>query len=153
MNSGEINNILKTESNFLGCFASNNLPKKVKLNEFSLIINTDEKKSKGEHWLGVHVKNNQAFYFDTFGCPILEEPIRKWLVNKTIYWSKKCIQSVSSNMCGFFTICFIKCVYDLKSFEIFLDCFNDTNTDQNDAIISYVIKRLIYSLYFFIFFS
>ena len=135
--------MLKDDSNFLGCFASNNLPQKVKRSVFSLIINSDEKKSRGEHWLALQVEKEQAFYFDSFGCPILEESIKNWLGKKTIYWSKKCIQSIQSNMCGLFSICFIKTVCDYKSFETFLECFDEHKLDNNDQIVSFVIKYLI----------
>lgn len=141
MNSKEINSLIK-DPNFLGCFASNNLPQKVKRNVFSLIVNSDEKKFSGEHWLALHIVRDKIFYFDSFGCPILEEPIKKWIGNRVLFWSKRCIQSVKSQLCGYYCICFILTVNDNNSYKKFLDCFSD-NLYDNDEILTYVIKRLI----------
>lgn len=142
MNSSEINKILKKEKGFLGCFPSDNLPH-VKTNKsFSVIINTDRKGKPGDHWLALICKKNKGYYFDSFGCPILEFDIKKWAEKfiNILYWSTKPIQSLKSNKCGAYCITFVKCVTCVQTYKLFLSVFNQYDFNHNDKIIIKSIK-------------
>ena len=142
MNSNQINKILRKEKGFLGCFPSDNLPH-VKTNKsFSVIINTDRKGKTGDHWLALICEKNKAFYFDSFGCPILEFDVQKWVEKFDIlYWSTKPIQPLTSKQCGTYCIEFIRCVRNLESYKRFLSVFKVNNPELNEQIIKYTLQK------------
>ena len=63
--STEIEQNLKHDKYFMGCFASDLLPTLTK----TLIINTKPSNMKGEHWVALVLKKKKCFYFDSFGVP------------------------------------------------------------------------------------
>ena len=69
--STEIEDILETSPNFLGCFPLDELPSFPKRLPASLIVNTDISMGTGDHWLALLMKKDKCFYFDSFGLPIL----------------------------------------------------------------------------------
>ena len=68
MNSFEIYKIIKNDKfaskNFIGVFARDQLPKKIKFPS-SFIINTDKSNEPGEHWLAIFYDiNGVCEFFD-----------------------------------------------------------------------------------------
>ena len=57
----EIENYLKDQKGFLGCFASDDLPSFPKKLPASLIINTHKKNQPGEHWLAIVLTKQKCF--------------------------------------------------------------------------------------------
>ena len=55
---------------FNGFHSRNSLPK---IKDGAYVINLDEFKSIGAHWIALHVNSNNVIYFDSFGV----EHIRK----------------------------------------------------------------------------
>ena len=55
---------LKNESRFNGVCSRNNLPK---INDGSYVINLDEYKSIGTHWIPFYVNGDNVTCFDSFG--------------------------------------------------------------------------------------
>ena len=133
----EIENYLKDQKGFLGCFASDDLPSFPKKLPASLIINTHKKNQPGEHWLAIVLTKNKCFYFDSFGVPIMEETIVSYLQQKyqKVTINNECIQHFNSTSCGLFCIAFIKHVKSKPSFETFISKFNLFDLLQNDNII------------------
>ena len=142
MNSREIEKFLKSEKDFMGCFAYDNLPKFP--NEFpaKIVINTGSIKTEGDHWISIIMKSKKCFYFDSFGLPVLNKEILYWLKEKynTLTYSNICIQNFDSSMCGAFCIAFLEKVQDRKSFQNFLNSFSHITLIENDSIIEDYLK-------------
>ena len=144
MLSTEINIILKESQSFLGCFAIDMLPPFPKLLPASLIVNTDTSGGSGEHWLALILHKDECFYFDSFGLPILEEQLIRYLEPHydLVFYSDVCIQHLESINCGKFCIAFIKYVNSKLEYYNFLSCFNQLNLRKNDMIIEYLLSAI-----------
>ena len=133
----EIENYLKDQKGFLGCFACNDLPPIPKILPASMIINTHRKNQPGEHWLALVLTKTKCFYFDSFGAPILEEMIVSYLQlkYKKVTVNNECIQHFTSASCGLFCIAFVKNVNSKFSFEKFISKFSLFDLLKNDNIV------------------
>ena len=133
----EIENYLKNQKGFLGCFAYNDLPPIPKILPASMIINTHRKNQPGEHWLALVLTKTKCFYFDSFGAPILEETIVIYLQQKykKVTVNNECIQHFTSASCGLFCLAFVKNVNNKISFEKFISKFSLLNLLKNDNIV------------------
>ena len=60
-----ISEYYKSEPKFNGVYSRDNLPNKIKKGPY--VINLDEYKNTGTHWVSLFVKDNQVIYFDSFG--------------------------------------------------------------------------------------
>ena len=123
--SSEINEHMKDEEEFIGCFPYDKLPQiKDKKKNFSLIINTGDSQSLGEHWLAVKVNNQKCFYFDSFGLPIINNMIKDFLRKyEKCFYSKVCVQDVNSKVCGNLCIMFIQNVNSYDDYVEFINLF------------------------------
>ena len=92
----------KNEPKFNSVYSRNNLSK---IKDGVYIINLDEYKSVGTHWIVLYVNDNNVTCFESFGVEHIPKEIRKFIGNKTIniYW----IQAYDSIMCRCFCIRFI----------------------------------------------
>ena len=135
--STEIENILQTSKNFLGCFAMDELPHFPWRLPASLIVNTDISTGTGVHWIALVMEGNECFYFDSFGLPILEENLIDYLDPhyNVVTYSDVCVQHIDSNKCGEFCILFIKFVNSKSTYEKFLSQFNLFKIAENDDIV------------------
>ena len=135
--STEIENILKTSKNFLGCFPLDELPYFPQRLPASLIVNTDTSTGSGSHWVALVLEKNKCFYFDSFGVPIVEDHIFKFLGShyKVATFSDVCIQHIKSDKCGEFCILFVKHVKSQTTYDKFLSQFNHKNLKENDFFV------------------
>ena len=78
----EIQKYYKNESRFNGVFSRNNLPKKIK--DGAYVINLDEHKDTGTHWIALFCNKNEIVYFDSFGVEHVPEEIKEFIRNKNI---------------------------------------------------------------------
>ena len=142
--STEIENILKTSKNFLGCFPLDELPYFPQRLPASLIVNTDTSIGNGDHWLALVLEKDECFYFDSFGLPIVEEYILKFLEPhyNVVTYSDVCIQHIGSHKCGEFSILFVKHVNSKTTYNKFLSYFNHKNLKQNDFIVVQWLKNV-----------
>ena len=133
----DIENYLKDQKGFLGCFACNDLPPFPKKFPVSMIINTHRKNQAGEHWLGLILTKSKCLYFDSFGVGITEESIVSYLQQKyeKVTINNECIQHLYSESCGLFCIAFIRNVKSNASFETFISNFNLLDLLENDNIV------------------
>ena len=107
------------------------------------IINLEDLKDDGSHWVCVIVdKNGKTLYFDSFGCvPSLqvEEFLHK-SKHKYVY-SNRIIQDLKSVQCGLFCMGIIIHVYSkpkmsmYESANEFINFFDFKNYKKNDKII------------------
>ena len=57
-----------------------------KVKDGTYVINLDEFKSLGTHWITLHVNGNNITYFDSFGVEhVSKEMIKKFIGNKKYY--------------------------------------------------------------------
>ena len=141
MDETEIENILHKDKNFLGCFASDQLPSIPSSFPKSMIINTATANSSGEHWVALVLKKKCCFYFDSFGLPVMNNNILNFLSDnyKKFTYTNVCIQSASSDYCGKFCIAFIKHVHSKYSYDTFIKQFNFVKLYKNDLIVENIL--------------
>ena len=60
----EIQNYYQNELKFNGVYSRNNL---LRIKDGAHVINVDEYKSIGTHWIALYVNGNNVIYFDNFG--------------------------------------------------------------------------------------
>lgn len=136
MYSDEIESILDDDKNFMGCYASDQLPTVPFSFPKSLIINTATSDTGGEHWVALVMHKKKCYYFDSFGLPIMNRNIIHFLCNyKKVTYSDTCIQNTFSNACGKFCIAFIKHVHSKHSYNQFIDQFDFVKLYKNDLIV------------------
>ena len=82
---------------FRGVFVRDDLPKKTNKNECG-ILNLDDSSGSGTHWVLWYRKNEENFYFDSYGIqPPLE--LRRYLKSHIFYNTEK-IQPKGEVFCG-----------------------------------------------------
>ena len=135
--STEIEDILRTTKNFLGCYPLDELPYFPRRLPASLIVNTDTSIGNGDHWLALVLEKDKCFYFDSFGLPIVEDYILKFIEQhyNVVTYSDVCIQHIQSDKCGKFCILFVKHVNSKTTYNKFLSHFNHKNLKENDVIV------------------
>ena len=96
--------IYLTQVNWLGVFARDELPNLMRVTRpFALVFNTDPHNKPGQHWLAIYGPNNGPIeLFDSFGMP----PSFYGFTNSFIH-SNFSFQSLSSDLCGNYTLYFI----------------------------------------------
>ena len=72
----EIQKYYQNEPKFNGVYSRNNLPK---INDGTYVINHDEYKSIGTHWIALCVNSNIIIYFYSFGVEHVPREIKKIL--------------------------------------------------------------------------
>ena len=118
----EIQNYYKDEPTFNGVYSSDNLPKKI--NNVAYVVNLDEYKNIGTHWISLFVKNNEVIYFDSFGVEYVPNQIIKFIKSKDIKTNIFGIQEINSKMCGYFCIGFIAFIFAGRSLIDFTGFFS-----------------------------
>ena len=71
----------QNEPKLNGVYSSNNLPK---IKDGAYVINLDEFKSIGTHWITLHVNTENATYFDSFGFQHIAKEINEFIGNENI---------------------------------------------------------------------
>lgn len=130
---------------FLGCFPIDQLPIFPPQLPVSCIINTQTSTKVGEHWVALILTKKYCFYFDSFGLPIINQRILKYLnpYFEIVRYSDVCIQHVESNKCGEFCIVFVTQVENKRTYEKFISQFNLLNIKENDDIIENCVNSLV----------
>ena len=80
MTNIEISEYYKNEPRFNGVYSRNNLPSKIKKRAY--VINLDEYKNTGTHWVSLFVKTNEVIYFDSSGIEYIPKEINKFIGSK-----------------------------------------------------------------------
>lgn len=113
MNENDINTFAKKNlPTFKGTFMRNNLPNKCRKNE-SAIINLDDMTGPGTHWVAYLKKNNEVYYFDSFGnLPPPVELIKYLGSDSHIYYNFKRYQNYGSVNCGQLSLKFLYNLYN-----------------------------------------
>ena len=89
---------------FNSVYLRNNLPK---IRDGTYVINLDEFKSIGTHWIVLYVSDKNVTYINSFAFEHIPKKIRKFIRNKNVKTNIYRIQAYDSIMCGYFCIEFI----------------------------------------------
>ena len=123
----------ENEPRFNGVFSRHNLLKKIK--DAGYVINLDEYKDTGTHWVALFCMRNKVIYFDSFGIEHIPEEIKEFIGNKNIKTNIFRIQANNSIMCGYFCIGFIDFMLAGKTLIDYTNLFSPYDFDKNDQII------------------
>ena len=83
---------------FNGVFSRNNLPI---IKDGSCVINLDDEKSKGTHWVSLFTDGNIVKYFNSFRIEYIPQEVLNKIKDKSITHNIFRIQYDDSIMCGF----------------------------------------------------
>ena len=110
-----------------------NEPKQIKVGTY--VINFDECKSKGTHWIALYVNANNIVYFDSFGVEYIPKEIKKFIGNKNIITNIYRIQAYESIVCGYFHIGFIDFMLKGRSLPDYTNLFSPNDYEKIDKTI------------------
>ena len=127
----DIINYYKNEPRFNGIYSRDNLPK---IKNGASVVNLDEYKNTGTHWIVLHVKNNEVTYFHSFGVEYIPKEVKKVLGNKDIKMNIFRIQDYNSIRYGYFCIKFIDFMFADKNLIEFINSFSPYDFKKNDEI-------------------
>ena len=68
----EISEYFNYKPRFYGVFSGNNFSR---IKDGAYVINLDDKKSKGIHWVSFFIARNTAVYFDSFGIKHIPQDV------------------------------------------------------------------------------
>lgn len=145
MDEQKLNSLLKNVPNYQGSFAANEL-NQVKISDQNLIvINFDERKDQGSHWIGLKIDLKYVYICDSLGGIAPTKYQSQGLINFLYLLSRtrnivitKQLQPIDSSLCGLYAVTFIREMNN-GSFEDFLRLFtNDYRT--NDEIVRFLTR-------------
>ena len=100
------------------------------------VINLDEFKSIGTHWIAFYVNSYNIIYFGSFGVEHIPKQIKKFIGNKNIIIFIYRIQVYSPIMCRYFPIGFIAYwILKDKNLLDYTNLFSHNKYEKNDKII------------------
>ena len=135
----EISEYFKNEPRFNGVYSRNNLPKTIKKGAY--VINLDEYKNTGTHWVALFVKPKYTVYFDSFGIEHIPKEIKLTIGNKEIKANIFRIQAYDSIMCGYYCIEFINYMLEGKTLLDYTNLFSPNYFKKNDQSIKRIFKN------------
>lgn len=147
MDSKQITRILtanrSTHSTFLGCFPCDLLPSPVGLNKPStLIVNLDPHHLKGSHWVAIYADNQQkAIYFDSLALPIKPVIAKFFHEFNHVVKNSHPFQSVFSNACAHYCICFVYFISTGYTFKNFLDLLE--HSIDSDLFVKNFVNKIV----------
>ena len=129
---------------FYGVFPCDYHPS-VKAKTFSVIFNTGDSSTPGEHFVGIYCNNKYCFYFDSFGRYPDDENIKTFINNnigsRRLIVNYQQVQHEDSNFCGFFCVGFV--LSKDKRVKSYLNMFNNKHLMSNNNIVIIFILKLI----------
>ena len=127
----EIQAYYQNEPRFNWVFSRDNLPNTIRSHELgsavkngAYVINLDEYRDIGTHWVALYVNNKTVTYFDSFGVDHIPKEIIKFIGNKNIITNIYRIQAYDSVMCGYFCIGFINFMFNGNNLTDFTNLFS-----------------------------
>ena len=131
-----------------GAFSRDNLPNTIKngagetsrakYGEQVYVINLDEYRDIGTHWVALYVNNKTATYFDSFGVEHIPNEIMKFIGSSSNNKNKETniyrIQAYDSIMCGYFCIGFINFMFNGNSLTDYTSLFSPNDLKKKTMI-------------------
>ena len=99
------------------------------------VINLNEYRDIGTHWIALYVNNKTIIYFDSFGVEHIPKEIMKFIDNKNIITNIFRIQAYDSIMCGYFCIGFTNFMFNGNSLTDYTSLFSPNDLKKNGEII------------------
>ena len=123
----EIQAYYQNEPRFNGVFSRDNLPNTIKNSAY--VINLDEYRDIGTHWVALYVNNKTVTYFNSFGVEYIPKEIIKFIEsrfpgNKIITTNIYRIQAYDSIMSVYFCIGFINFMFNGNSLTNYTNLFS-----------------------------
>ena len=122
----------QNEPKFNGVCSRDNLPK---IKDGSYVINFDQFKTIGTHWIALYVNSNNIKYFDSFGVEHIPKEIKKFIGNKNIITNNYRLQACDSIMYEYFCIGFIDLILKGKSLLEDTNLLSRNDYEKNDKVI------------------
>ena len=96
--------------NFKGVISRDEIPTKVKnIPGECFIINLDNTEGPGTHWVAVKITAGFVNYLDSFGLQPPQELVNLcYTFNKLSKYESNQFQDLSSVLCGYYCLCFLK---------------------------------------------
>ena len=127
----EIQTYYQNEPRFNGVFSRDNVPNTIRSHKLgsaikngAYVINLDEYRDFGTHWVALYLNNKTVTYFDSFGVEHIPKEIIKFIDNKNIITNIYRIQAYDSVMCGYFCIGFINFMFNGNSLTDYTNLFS-----------------------------
>ena len=135
----EIQEYYQNESRLNGVFSRDNLLNNNNNNNNikngAYVINLDEYRDIGTHWVALYVNNKTITYFDSFEVEHIPKEIMKFIGNKNIITNIFRIQAYDSIMCGYFCIGFINFMFNCNSLKDYNSLFSPNDFKKSDDVI------------------
>ena len=77
----KVSKYFENDCRFNGVFSRNNLPR---IKDGAYVINLDDKKGKGTHWVSVFIDRSLAVYFDSFGIEYIPQEALNKIRDKSL---------------------------------------------------------------------
>lgn len=131
----DIEQLVKGNQHFLGCFSRDTIPKLEYKKRWSMIVNLNKSTQPGSHWVALYNNPNHKhqYYFDSFGAPPPIE-IERLKLFKPIAYNVSQIQDLNSSACGYYCIAFIEWLDDDKPYINFIYKFDQDFADDDAGI-------------------
>ena len=155
LDTRDLLHLLKGVQNFLGVYASDQIPLILDSSiPIFLIVNLDNSKLPGSHWIALRITFSTVEIFDSLGfnpqrwqnfpASILKF-FSRYSYSHRFYASQR-IQNDNSYTCGLYCVYFIL-VRQKESFQNILRLFSN-NYSENDKLVLVEIKNLFYLFIF-----
>ncbi|GBN93478.1 hypothetical protein AVEN_83819-1 [Araneus ventricosus] len=112
MDGYQIHFILSREPNtspfYRGVFASDTIP--ILKGKSVIVVNVDKSTEPGSQWLAFYQEADNLEFLDWYGNPpeFYGPRFQEFTLNySSVYWNSTTLQSLTSNVCGAYCICFI----------------------------------------------
>ena len=141
----KITNYFNYKPRFNGVFSRNNIPR---IKDGTYVINLDDKKNKGTHWVLTFIDRKKAVYFDSLGIEYIPQKVLNKIKDKSIIHNIYRIQHNNYVMWGFYCIVFIEYMLAGKTL---LDCTNlffPNGYKKNEKIIYEYFKGKYFKSWF-----
>ena len=115
-----------------------------RLKDGTYVINLDDKKTKGTHWVPLFIDKNPTIYFDSFGIDYIPQEVLSKIKDKSITHNILRIQDNNFIMCAFYCITFLEYILVWKTLLDYTNLFLPNDNKKNDKIIyKYFKEKLI----------
>ena len=131
-------NYFNYEPIFNDVFARNNLPR---IKDWAYVINLDDKKGKGTHWVSLFIDRNIAVYLVSFGIEYIPQKILSKIKDKSITHNIFRIQDNESVLRWFYCIAFTEYMLLGKHLFDFTNLFSPNDYKKNEKIIYKYFKE------------
>ena len=99
------------------------------------MINLDDKKCKGTHWISLFIDRNTVVYFAYFRIEHIPQEVFSKIRDKSITRNIFRIQDNEAITCGFYCITFIEYILTGRNLLEYTNLFSPNDYKKNDKII------------------